>query len=161
MPQIITNNIHTASSLGELQSLFRQHSASFNAIHISAVLLKLVHFSETDPCDWYSSQHQHNYANWGHTVDQQDEFSEQVWDDIDDDEYPVEDEYSDDSDDNDSYQYGQYSSWPRDRQYQREQSPNDRKLYEAAEDSAKAAKRGLWRDIDPVPPWNFRHNKSK
>ena len=47
------------------------------------------------------------------------------------------------------------------RQYQREQSPNDRKLYEAAEDSAKAAKRGLWRDIDPVPPWNFRHNKSK
>ena len=47
------------------------------------------------------------------------------------------------------------------RQYQREQSPNDRKLYEAAEDSAKAARRGLWRDIDPVPPWDFRHKKSK
>ena len=47
------------------------------------------------------------------------------------------------------------------RQYQREQSPNDRKLYVATEDSAKAARRGLWRDIDPVPPWNFRHNKSK
>ena len=46
-------------------------------------------------------------------------------------------------------------------QYLREQSLNDRKLYEAAEDSAKAARRGLWRDIDPVPPWNFRHNKSK
>ena len=47
------------------------------------------------------------------------------------------------------------------RQYQREQSPNDRKLYEAAEDAAKAGKHGLWRDVDPVPPWDFRHNKSK
>jgi endonuclease YncB( thermonuclease family) len=47
------------------------------------------------------------------------------------------------------------------RQYQREQSPNDRKLYEGAEDSAKAARRGLWRDVDPVPPWDFRHNKTK
>lgn len=47
------------------------------------------------------------------------------------------------------------------QQYQREQSPNDRRLYEAAEDSAKAAKRGLWRDTDPVPPWKFRHGKSK
>jgi len=47
------------------------------------------------------------------------------------------------------------------RQYQREQSPNDRKLYEAAEDAAKADRRGLWRDTDPVPPWEFRHNKSK
>ncbi len=43
------------------------------------------------------------------------------------------------------------------RQYQREQSPNDRRLYEAAEDAAKADKRGLWRDADPVPPWEFRH----
>ncbi len=47
------------------------------------------------------------------------------------------------------------------RQYQREQSPNDRRLYEAAEDAAKADKRGLWRDADPVPPWEFRNNKSK
>jgi len=47
------------------------------------------------------------------------------------------------------------------RQYQREQSPNDRKLYEAAEDAAKAGKRGLWRDADPVAPWDFRHNKTK
>ena len=46
------------------------------------------------------------------------------------------------------------------RQYQREQSPNDRKLYEAAEDSAKAEKRGLWREADPVPPWEFRHGKA-
>ncbi len=47
------------------------------------------------------------------------------------------------------------------RQYQREQSPNDRKLYEAAEDAAKAARRGFWRDVDPVAPWDFRHNKTK
>ncbi len=47
------------------------------------------------------------------------------------------------------------------RQYQREQSPNDRRLYEAAEDAARAGKRGLWRDADPVPPWEFRHNKIK
>ncbi len=47
------------------------------------------------------------------------------------------------------------------RQYQREQSPNDRRLYEAAEDAARADKRGLWRDADPVPPWEFRHNKTK
>ena len=46
------------------------------------------------------------------------------------------------------------------RQYQREQSPNDRKLYEAAEDSAKAGKRGLWLEANPVPPWEFRHGKA-
>ena len=42
------------------------------------------------------------------------------------------------------------------RQYQLEQSPNDRTLYEAAEDAARAGKRGLWRDVDPTPPWDFR-----
>ena len=47
------------------------------------------------------------------------------------------------------------------RKYQREQSPNDQRLYEAAEDAAKADKRGLWRDADPMPPWEFRHNKPK
>lgn len=47
------------------------------------------------------------------------------------------------------------------RQYQREQSPNDQRLYEAAEDAAKVGGRGLWRDADPVPPWEFRHNKVK
>ncbi len=47
------------------------------------------------------------------------------------------------------------------RQYQRDQSPNDRRLYEAAENAARAGKRGLWRDADPVPPWEFRRNKTK
>jgi endonuclease YncB( thermonuclease family) len=46
------------------------------------------------------------------------------------------------------------------RQYQREQSPNDRRLYEAAEDAAKADRRGLWHDAGPVPPWEFRHSKN-
>ncbi len=47
------------------------------------------------------------------------------------------------------------------RQYQREQSPNDRRLYEAVEDAAKAEKRGLWRDADPVPPWGWRKQQKK
>lgn len=45
------------------------------------------------------------------------------------------------------------------RQYQRGQSPNDRRMYKAAEDAAKADKRGLWRDADPTPSWDFRKNK--
>lgn len=47
------------------------------------------------------------------------------------------------------------------RQYQREQSENDRVLYDAAEAAAKADRRGLWRDPNPMPPWEFRHSKSK
>ena len=45
------------------------------------------------------------------------------------------------------------------RQYRREQSTDDQRLYEAAEDAAKAGKRGLWRDDGPVPPWEFRRAK--
>ena len=32
----------------------------------------------------------------------------------------------------------------------------DRSLY-ALQDAAKAARRGLWADPDPVPPWEWRH----
>lgn len=46
------------------------------------------------------------------------------------------------------------------RQYQLEQSPNDRTLYGAAEDAAKAGKRGLWRDAEPIPPWEWRKGRS-
>ena len=42
------------------------------------------------------------------------------------------------------------------KQYQREQSPTDQQSYAAAEIEARAAKLGLWRDADPVPPWEFR-----
>ena len=40
--------------------------------------------------------------------------------------------------------------------YEREQSVNDRLLYTFAENEAKATKRGLWRDAEPIPPWEFR-----
>ena len=42
------------------------------------------------------------------------------------------------------------------RQYARDQSPADRSLYEAAENDARTAKRGLWVDTNPVPPWEWR-----
>jgi len=45
------------------------------------------------------------------------------------------------------------------RKYQAEQSPSDRRLYEAAEDAAKADERGLWRDSAPVAPWEFRQSR--
>lgn len=45
------------------------------------------------------------------------------------------------------------------RKYSDEQSPSDRWTYSAAEDSARSAGRGLWRDADPVPPWDFRKER--
>lgn len=45
------------------------------------------------------------------------------------------------------------------RQYAKEQRPDDRKLYELAENEARADKRGLWMDNDPVPPWEWRRGK--
>nr|WP_296489534.1 thermonuclease family protein [Rhodoferax sp.] len=47
------------------------------------------------------------------------------------------------------------------RKYQREQSPDDQRLHEAAEDAAKTDKRGLWCDAEPVPRWEFRHKRGK
>ena len=41
--------------------------------------------------------------------------------------------------------------------YEREQSVIDRLAYADAEIEAKAARRGLWADAEPVPPWEFRH----
>ena len=43
-----------------------------------------------------------------------------------------------------------------DKQYAKEQSPEDRERYAAAENAARAALRGLWADVKPVPPWEFR-----
>ncbi len=42
------------------------------------------------------------------------------------------------------------------RQYAKEQTPHDRQLYEQAENEARSAKRGLWVDSQPIPPWEFR-----
>src|ERR1700682_5925830 len=44
------------------------------------------------------------------------------------------------------------------KQYEKEQSPSDRQLYAKAEQEARAQKRGLWQDANPVPPWDFRHH---
>lgn len=43
--------------------------------------------------------------------------------------------------------------------YQDEQSPDDRRLYADAESQARAARRGLWADPSPIPPWDFRRGK--
>ena len=43
--------------------------------------------------------------------------------------------------------------------YEREQSANDRKLYDFAESEARASRRGLWVAPDPMPPWKFRRKK--
>ena len=42
------------------------------------------------------------------------------------------------------------------KRYELEQSGDERAAYVAAEAIAKAARRGLWRDESPMPPWEFR-----
>jgi endonuclease YncB( thermonuclease family) len=42
------------------------------------------------------------------------------------------------------------------KKYQREQTATDRELYSEAEIAARKAKRGLWRDPNPIPPWEWR-----
>lgn len=43
------------------------------------------------------------------------------------------------------------------KRYEREQSAEDRTAYAAAEEAARAARRGLWQDAAPVAPWAYRH----
>lgn len=47
------------------------------------------------------------------------------------------------------------------KKYQAEQSSDDRLLYDSAEKEARAAKRGLWLDPDPIPPSVWRAGKRK
>ena len=47
------------------------------------------------------------------------------------------------------------------KQYQDEQTSNDRELYSEAEVEAREARRGLWHDPEPVPPWEYRNLKRK
>lgn len=42
------------------------------------------------------------------------------------------------------------------RAYAGDVAPENRPLYEAAEAEARAAKRGLWRDVSPQAPWAWR-----
>jgi endonuclease YncB( thermonuclease family) len=45
------------------------------------------------------------------------------------------------------------------RKYAIEQTPFDQAAYEVAEDAAKRGRSGLWRDADPVAPWEWRKLK--
>ena len=47
------------------------------------------------------------------------------------------------------------------KKYQREQTQADRLLYSEAEIDARNAKRGLWYDPNPIPPWEYRKSKRK
>ena len=47
------------------------------------------------------------------------------------------------------------------KKYQGEQSQADRIMYSEAEVDARDARRGLWQDPEPVPPWEYRKSKRK
>lgn len=48
------------------------------------------------------------------------------------------------------------------KKYQRTQPKPDRAVYSEAEDAAREKRIGLWRDADPVPPWDWRKtNRAK
>lgn len=47
------------------------------------------------------------------------------------------------------------------KQYQNEQSLDDRLSYNSAEESARADKVGLWADNEPMPPWDWRKARRK
>ncbi len=42
------------------------------------------------------------------------------------------------------------------KKYQHEQSVEDQRLYADAENDARDARLGLWRENNPNPPWEFR-----
>jgi len=42
------------------------------------------------------------------------------------------------------------------RKYAKEQSAEDAGAYESAEQDARARHVGLWSDVDPMPPWDWR-----
>jgi endonuclease YncB( thermonuclease family) len=43
------------------------------------------------------------------------------------------------------------------RQYRNEQSAEERSRYALAEHEARSRRKGLWRDAQPVPPWEYRN----
>ena len=47
------------------------------------------------------------------------------------------------------------------KEYQKEQTPEDRELYAKAEDEAHAARRGLWQDPEPTEPSAFRKEEKR
>ncbi|HWV39880.1 MAG TPA: thermonuclease family protein, partial [Vulgatibacter sp.] len=47
------------------------------------------------------------------------------------------------------------------RQYAKEQPAADRRAYADAEGESRAARRGLWADPSPTPPWQWRRVAKK
>jgi endonuclease YncB( thermonuclease family) len=47
------------------------------------------------------------------------------------------------------------------KEYAHEQPTQERLVYRDEEGAAKAAKRGLWADAKPVPPWEWRRKTSR
>lgn len=45
------------------------------------------------------------------------------------------------------------------KKYEKEQPAADRQTYSIAETNAATARRGLWQDQNPIPPWDFRKAK--
>ena len=45
------------------------------------------------------------------------------------------------------------------KRYEDEQSEEDRKSYDAAEQEARSAKKGLWKDLIPLEPWLYREQQ--
>ena len=45
------------------------------------------------------------------------------------------------------------------KQYEYDQTPKQRKAYALAEHQAQAGRHGLWIDLEPLPPWEFRHRQ--
>ena len=43
------------------------------------------------------------------------------------------------------------------KEYQHEQTTQDRLVYRDEDESAKARRVGQWKDTKPVPPWEWRH----
>jgi endonuclease YncB( thermonuclease family) len=62
--------------------------------------------------------------------------------------------------------YGLALQGPRTRvrrykEYQHEQTTQDRLVYRDEEQNAKASQVGLWKDAKPVPPWAWRKQSMK
>lgn len=45
--------------------------------------------------------------------------------------------------------------------YEKEQTPEDRRIYRDAERLAREAKRGLWREKEPLSPWSWRSDRKR
>ncbi len=43
--------------------------------------------------------------------------------------------------------------------YEQSQSEDDRQLYKATEKKVREQRKGLWADINPQPPWKYRHQQ--